>query len=465
MTMTNPVTIDSGDYRQVLTLGTGPMLPLTVINPYSTLAIPAYWRAVNFLAGNLASFGRSVRRDGARLDQPHALDVLLKRKPNALQNAFTFWRTLFFHAVHAGNGYARIDRAPNSFTPVALTNMLPEDVRPIRVDRGDGRGMQQWYGHLPSKTAIPALDVVHLQALSHDGMCAIDPIMLHETTFQSAATLTRYKLQFLRKGTVVRGAVEVPGQMTDLQMAQMRAVLRNFCGGETDDDVLILSDSAKLNNATLTPRDSQLAEQSAASTKTISQITGVPPEFLYELGEAKYNASVEQAGQNVVRYTFRPWIELAEAELTLKLISDAEQADGYGVTINPDALLRGSTKEQVDVVVAEVNAGVASKNEGREYLGLPKSDDPDADKLKTLGDTAPPDGQATADEQSTGDNASASSGAKPLTGYHVSSAMRVLRRLQAGKIGGVAARKLLVGVGLSPEAADEMAAEASKSAA
>src|SRR4051794_5859413 len=107
--MTNLVTIDGG--FQVQGYPTGNIIGPAVINAYSTLAIPAYWRAMNFLATNLASFPRSVRKDGAKRaagEPAHPLDKLLQRRPNALQSATIFWRTLFFHAAHLGRGYAEV---------------------------------------------------------------------------------------------------------------------------------------------------------------------------------------------------------------------------------------------------------------------------------------------------------------------------------------------------------------------
>src|SRR5690349_6674796 len=55
------------------------------VSAYSTLSIPAYWRAMNFLSTNLASFARSVRKNGARRkpdEQAHPLERLLRRRPN-----------------------------------------------------------------------------------------------------------------------------------------------------------------------------------------------------------------------------------------------------------------------------------------------------------------------------------------------------------------------------------------------
>jgi HK97 family phage portal protein len=260
---------------------------------------------------------------------------------------------------------------------------------PFRFQPDKDSAWQQWYYHRPTKTALPGADVIHLQQLGHDGMAAMDPVALHEGTFQRAATLEKYQVEYLRKGTVIRGAVEVPGHLEPEQLAEFRAVLRAFRGPDGEDDVLILTDAAKLNNATTDNQKSQLMEQVAGTTKQIAQITGVPPEMLYELTEAKYNASIEQQGSFVVRYTFRPWITQIEGELTLKLLTDSEQEDGFTVHLNPDALLRGSSKEQMDVVAQGVNAGIYTPNEGRDYVGQPRLADPEANKVKRLGDTSP----------------------------------------------------------------------------
>lgn len=369
--------------------GSTTALPMTLINSYSSLSVPAYKRAICFLADNLASFPRSVRRDGSKQGVDHPLNRLLKRRPNRYQTAVQFWRTLYFHTAHTGNGYARIQREGPTFRPAALHLLLPEDVLPFRYD--EGNGPEQFYFHRPSKTVIAGDDVLHIHAgLSYDGMAGMDPVSLHEQTFQRATTLERFQVQFLRKGTIIRGAVEIPGGMTPEQRAEIKAVLRTYRGAEADDDVLVLSDGAKLTNATTSPEQSQLVQQGAAVTKQIAQLTGVPPEFLFELSEAKYNASVEQQGQNVVRYTFRPWIVLVEAEMTAKLLSEAEQDSGFTIGINPDALLRGDTKTQVDSVLATVKGGIRTRNEGRALLDLPPDADPDSNKLHALGETNVP---------------------------------------------------------------------------
>src|SRR5690554_529961 len=85
----------------------GSILSSAVITSYGALTIPAYYRALAFLADNLASFPKFVAFDpsGHDTDQTHPLDAILQRRCNGYQNPFVFWRTLFFHAAHTGNGY------------------------------------------------------------------------------------------------------------------------------------------------------------------------------------------------------------------------------------------------------------------------------------------------------------------------------------------------------------------------
>lgn len=372
---------------QVVDVNGSTIVPPTMINAYSALSIPAFRRAVQFLSENLASFPRSVRKDGAKLDTPHPVAKLIGRRPNAYQNSFIFWRCFWFHAAATGNAYARIERDPLTSRPIALHNLLPEDTLAARWDPGDGTGPVQVFYHRPTKTLLFGTDVLYMQGLSHDGMCGLSPTSLHEGTFQRAATLLKFQTRYWQKGTQVRGVLELKDKPTPEQLAEYRAALQRFRG--VDGDEILIIGNGELKNTTISPEQSQLAEQGSITVADISRITGVPQVYLMDGKDARYNNSVEAAGIDVVRFTFRPLIELAEDELTLKLLTEDEQDDGLTIRINPDALLRGSSREQMDVVATGVKAGIYTSNEGRDYLGMPRHDDPDADKLKMSGDTAP----------------------------------------------------------------------------
>jgi HK97 family phage portal protein len=371
----------------------GSIVSPATINPYSILTIPAYWRAINFKANNLTSFPRSVRQNGIQLDQTHRLDRVLSRRPNNYQNPTSFWKTLFFHRAHYGNGFARIKRPKIGTGVDSLHNLLPDDVVPFRYapDSSDPTDWQQYYAVRSTQEILYDADVIHLSALSYDGMAALSPVWMFRETFQRALQQDRYLNRSLMRGTVMRGAIQIPAGATPEQQLEIVNLIRTyFSGADAERDVIVLSGGATLNNATLSMEQSQMIQQTTYTTKQISQITAVHPHFLFDDSEGKYNANVQQAGEDVVRFTFRPEIEDTEDELTLKLLPPAEQDQGFHVHIDPHALLRGDTETQTAVVLSKVTAGIITKNEGRADLGYARSEDPDADKLKTLGDTAPP---------------------------------------------------------------------------
>lgn len=368
---------------------TGKVVSDLLVNCYSSLTVPAYWRALNFIALNMARFPRRVHDPRAAADAPpHPLTRMLHRKPNQYQNPFVFWSTLFYHHAHTGNAYARIERGA-AMRPTAIHNIKPENVTPFRFIAEGAANPEQFYLLKDSKEILHGTDVIHLRGLSWDGQRGIDPVDLHSSTLNRASVIDRYQTKFLQSGTVVRGSIEFPGEVPDDRLEVIKNYLRqSFYGMEAEEDVLILTMGAQLKNATLDPQKAQMVEQSRHSTKQISQITGVPPEFLFELSEAKYNAAIELAGEWVVRYCFGPLIEQTEDELAAKLLTDAELDAGLTVKLNPDALVRGSTLAQMQVVKLGVDSAIYLPNEGREMLGKPPLDDPEANKLKRSGDTS-----------------------------------------------------------------------------
>lgn len=363
-------------------------IPPSALSAFNILQIPSYWRATNFLANNLMAFPRSITRGGVR--QPHKLDNVLTRKPNNYQSCSNFWRTLWFHACHFGSGYAKIVTTGGK---VSLHNILPEMVVPYRYSPTDDftapENWEQYYFIMNTKEYLHSSEVIHISGISYNGMVGMNPTVYMRETFQRALLQDQYYTRFLTRGTVMRGAIQIPATATPEQQDEIITLLATrHQGANAERDIIVLSGGATLNNATLSPRDSQLTEQGVVTTTQISQITGVPPQFLYEFKDAKYNDSIEQMGALVVRDTFGHWVETGEDELSLKLLTDNEYSSGLRISIDPDALSKADTQTLSATVVAQRNAGIISANEARAELGRAKSADPAAESLQILGNTA-----------------------------------------------------------------------------
>jgi HK97 family phage portal protein len=356
------------------------------VNSFSMLSVPAFARAMDFLSGNLASFPVGIYQTEIKSTEPHPLDRLFTRRANPAQTSHAFLKQWYFDGEHRGNGYAYIRRAsPTSTDVIGLYNLLPDTVTPFRVVPEDG-GMFDalvYYWHSPSEKAIPAADILHYKPfLSYDGLVGYSPEMLFAGTFRRAQALEVLQTKWLVKGSIVKASIECPAGITKETQKEIVENLRNFRAETGDKDIILLSGGAKLVNQTGNSQQLQLIEQDAAVVKKISQITGVSQQFLFETAEQKYNAaSVEAAGQDIVRFTFRTRLEGIEDEISTKLLREDELDTGLTIRLDTSALIRGDTAVEMTVATQGVAGGLLTRNEGRTAIGEPEVADASADKL------------------------------------------------------------------------------------
>jgi HK97 family phage portal protein len=354
-------------------------------NSFSVQQIPAYWRAIEFLSSNMASFPHDVHDGEAKATESHPLDKLLKRKSNSQQTSHAVLKCWYYHGEHFGNGYLYIRHDPITANVIGLYNLMPVDVIPYRLVPENGSLFDStiWYWHGPSKSAFPAGDVLHYRPqVSYDGLVGYSPELMFSPIFTRAQMLEVYQTKYLRNGSMIRGSIEFPAGTTKEQAAEIINTVKQFRASTGERDIIALFGGAKLTNTTISPVDSQLSEQDSNITKKIAQITGVPQRLLMDTSDTKYNAAeVEAIGQDVVRFCFRPRLELVEAELSTKLLTEDEQDSGLSIRLDTSALIRGDTAVEMTVATQGVAGGLLTKNEGRTQIGEPAVTDPSADKL------------------------------------------------------------------------------------
>jgi HK97 family phage portal protein len=113
---------------------------------------------------------------------------------------------------------------------------------------------------------------------------------------------------------------------------------------------------------------------------------GVPPWFLQDLSNANF-ANSENQDLHLVKHTLAHWTNAWESQMNLKLFG--RRVNNRRVRLNMDSLLRGDFKTRADAIAALVQSGVYTPNDGRGYMGLEKSADPNADKQYIQGATVP----------------------------------------------------------------------------
>lgn len=375
----------------------GDIIPTQLVNNFSALQNATYWRACDLFASNMASFCRVLHLNGILYDKPHRLDRILKRKPNQLDTCFSFWQTNFFRLFNSANSYAKLVRTSTNDI-AAMYNMNEFEVTPYRFYPGDvpkPEECQQWYFISSTNEHLAASDMLHIKGIgTGNDMIGDNPMFRMASTLQRGQAYNEYQNRIVKSGTFIRGTIELPSGLDQDQIDKIMAEVSKYNGpgsvGKTN-NIAILFGGAKLTNNTISPTDLDLAEHIELNDYSISQFTGIAPQYLFikQTGGTAYNTSIPQQGEDLVRFFFRNWIDNVEDELTTKLLTEAELEQGFSIKLDPRELLSGDTVAEEAIAADSVAAGIRTENEGRALIDLPPVADPSADKLVRLGDTTP----------------------------------------------------------------------------
>lgn len=373
----------------------GDIIPTQLVNNFSALQNSTYWRACDLFSSNMASFCRVLHLNGILYDQPHRLDRILKRKPNQLDTCFSFWQTNFFRLFNSGNSYAKLVRTSTNDI-AAMYNLNEFEVTPYRFYPGDvpkPEECQQWYFISSTNEHLAASDMLHMKWIgTGNNMIGDNPMFRMASTLQRGQGYNEYQNRIVKKGTFIRGTIELPVGLDQDQQNAVLAEIAKYNGpgsiGETA-NLAVLTGGAKLTNTTISPTDLDLVDHIELNDRAISQHTGIAPQYLFNYKDSKYNTEVPQQGEDLVRFFFRNWIDNVEDELTTKLLTEAELEQGFTIKLDPRELLSGDTVAEETIAADSVAAGIRTENEGRALIDLPPVADPSADKLVRLGDTTP----------------------------------------------------------------------------
>lgn len=298
-------------------------------------------------------------------------DWLLNYSPNPETTAFMFRETLWAWALGWGNGYAEIER--NLFTgePVALWQLHPSRVKPMR-DGADNLVYEVTNdGREP--TYLQPRNMFHLMGPSPDGLVGWSVIRMHARTIGLAMAQEENAATFNANDSTPGGVLEHPGKLSEQARKNLdESWNRRHRGPSNRRTVAILEEGLKWSQTSIDPNDSKLVEQMQLTPSMICRIFGVPP---HKVAASIPNASnmysnVEQNELAFVKDTLRPWAERGESEADIKLFGRNNQSK-LVTFIDLRERERGDTSAQTDHVERMLFCGVYTLNMALQYLGHP----------------------------------------------------------------------------------------------
>lgn len=328
------------------------------INENSALKNSAYWRAVNLLSSQTASFPiglyKRLPNGDTKEIRDHPAILLLIRKPNEIMTPFIWREAMQANVLTKGNAYSYITRSRQG-TPLELRIMDPGSM----VPKSNGRKLV--YEYQTNETYNP-YRILHVPGVSFDGVKGKSVLEAAAESIGVGLAMQKFSADFYKNGAKQTGVLMHP---MGLSAETLQGLRKSFNKNMKDKDggTMILDEGMKYQPLSTAPVDQQLLQSKQFSIQDIARWFGVPVHLLMEESRSTFNNIAEQ-GISFVRFTLAQWVNRWEAELNAKLLTEKEKEDHY-FKFNMDSLMRGSLKERMEAYRTGLDLGIYNIDECR----------------------------------------------------------------------------------------------------
>lgn len=300
--------------------------------------------------------GRAVATD-------HPLNRLVSEEPNSDCTSFVFKQALQHAILVHGNGYAHIVKGKRSGDALSIDLLDSSSTKAVRgLD-----GVLSYHTKVNGRDyVIPTDSMIHIPAMTSDGINGISPIKAHAVTLGLSLAVDTFGSQFFSNGTNVGMVLEQPvGSPPMSKDARLRLKSSwDALRGSGYEGMALLEEGLTCKRIGIPPEDAQFLETRKFQVVEVARIYNIPPHMLRDLEKSSFSNITEQSIE-FLRYTMMPWIIKWEQELNKKLIRREDRAKYY-FKFNVNALLRGTQEQRYSAYQVGVSTGFMSNAQVRE---------------------------------------------------------------------------------------------------
>lgn len=321
--------------------------------------------------------------DDKRPAVDHPLFPLLFRRPNRWQTSFEFRETLLFHTILTGNAFVFKGMVGRNRE---LRELLPIEPGRVMVER-DKKTLAVRYRirseRMDSEEIFPAEAIWHIKGPSWNTWLGLEAVKMARDAIGLAKAIENSQADFQKGGAKVSGLLSMKETLSEERFKFLSAWLdRHSEGGDRQGKPLVLDNDAKFASMAMSGVDQQLVETRKMQVEEIARSFRVMPIMVGQADKAATYASAEQMFIAHVVHCLSPWYERLQQSAEVNLLTEDEwRKEGYFIRFDPNALMRGATKDQGDYFAKALGSGGGpawmTQNEVRAKIDLPRHDDGD----------------------------------------------------------------------------------------
>ncbi|OHW61389.1 phage portal protein [Andreesenia angusta] len=297
--------------------------------------------------------------EGRVRDSKHRLDYLLTRRPNKYQTPSAFKKYIVVSQLLWGNAYVKMVYGKNG----AIEELIPLDPSVTKLIKKNGEYWIQT--NEDNKNVVYAEEeVIHLPYISIDGKEGKAPLTVARESATNIRAKQEFESNFYKNGTLVKGALKVPSQLSKEAKKKVKEEWRELYGGtQNTGDIAVLDAGIEWQNISLPLKDAEYVLSKKLSSTEIANIFNVPSFLLNDMERSTFN-NIEHQNMRFILDVIQSDCIAIEEEINYKAFTERE-SNSY-VKFILTSSLRGDSASRVSFYKEMIGMGIFSINDVRE---------------------------------------------------------------------------------------------------
>ena len=343
------------------------------VNSANALRVADAYSCVRALSDSVASLPPKVFRKTTSGRVPAGDDqrlVQLLRRPSPGSTSCDLFGQMMVHLNVYGEAF--VGKFKDGGDTIAQLALLHPDRLKVEL-----RGQRVVYT-LDGQTEHGPDDVLHIKAMSSDGVRGLSPVTQCRLALSLSSNLQEHAKQFFEEGSRPSGILKIGREFGASEEAMSRAVesWRNAQGGVNKMHRVAVISDAEFQPIAFSADDSQFLQQRELSAREVARIFRIPGWLIdAPTGDSLTYSNVLEQNRAFVTHSLRPWLVRLERAFS----GDVDLCPGGTyLEFDLDGLLRAdsATRSEIYERALDPTEGWMTRAEVRELENLPAEPEP-----------------------------------------------------------------------------------------
>lgn len=350
--------------------GYAPTTSGIAVTPTSALSVPAVSSAVRVISESIAALPLHVfKRDGdvKEKDKGNPLYRIVHDAPNNWSSSYDFRLQLMTDVLLHGNGYAYVNKIAGRV--MEMTRLPPGSVT-VSIDASSGQPIYAIKESAGGTRTCSYTEILHVRALSTDGVCGIAPIHLAREAIALALALEGHAAKLMNHAGRPSGVLKFKGlKLTEPQLSRIKTQWRaSHTGGEAGGTAIFDSDT-DFQPLTFSSVDLEFSAMRVFQINEIGRAFRIAPHLLGDLSRATWSNTAEM-NQSFLDTCLSAWLKNIEGALTRTLLTPEEQVNSF-IEFDTGGLTRANIQVRSESYLRSVGGPWQTANEVRAIENKP----------------------------------------------------------------------------------------------